>query len=104
MSWRTRQKLTPTIDITMAAVMAQDMTPALSPAPYDWLATAQQISTLITTFEIAQEATAQYRPPSMHGGIPKSTSAKCQVMYGQHKEAHVCQVLSPHPEESTSIG
>ena len=34
------RRLTPTMDITIAAVMAQEMTPALSPAPYDWLATA----------------------------------------------------------------
>ena len=33
-------RLTPTIDITIAAVIAQEITPALSPAPYDWLATA----------------------------------------------------------------
>ena len=34
------RRLTPTRDITIAAVIAQEMTPALSPAPYDWLATA----------------------------------------------------------------
>ena len=34
------RRLTPTMDITIAAVIAQEMTPALSPAPYDWLATA----------------------------------------------------------------
>ena len=40
------EPLTPTKDITMAAVIAHDMTPALSPAPYDWLPTARRIRTL----------------------------------------------------------
>ena len=33
----------------MAAVMAQDITPALSPAPYDWLATTWRITMLLST-------------------------------------------------------